>query len=365
MTFRQFTMEGCLHLFSSPPSVLTPADIYRVADNRAARSFLAGSNVYLITCRPRILIDADYFQLVGGVIFGHLLVVRDGTWRKVPFRYGLGFEQHLGRPEHCNATVLANGTGVLIENGQGQVLVAVHVIIAAGMCELSDEERDLHVLYVGQGMGKDESKLAVDRLSRHSTFQRILADFHTHHPELELLILLFRFEHQRKLMSSGGDLTLEPRASEIEDREHIHQMHRSRFERRKRVTLAEAALISFFKPRYNDIFKRTNFYLSGKLKFLESLVKQDMVGFIVEICTGNARARLYSESRPPVSIEPEAHEFLRAAANDPKCGDEARLELQQMMTSHFIKIPLTSAEERDSFLHGMRWRDGDIRESHF
>ncbi|MFK2906053.1 hypothetical protein ISP17_18990 [Dyella ginsengisoli] len=365
MTTRKFTMEGGLHIFSSLPSILTPADIYRVARSPDARAHLVGSNVYIIACRQRILFDQREFHLDGEFFCGFLLVVRDGGWQQVAFRYRLTFGHHQGSPDQCGVAISVNGTSALISNHIGQVLIAVHVVVSEGECGLSDDERDLNVLYVGQGLGLRGQKLAVDRLSRHSTFQRILADFHTHHPEMEILILLYRFEHARNLISSGGNMALVPTANERQDVEHLRKMQKARFDRRKRIALAEAALINYFKPAYNSIFTNTNFASNRRLKFLNSIVTEDMVGLVVELSTSNLRLRLRSEAQPPVSLDQSTLELMRGFVESPACDGEARSEIEGMMMSHRISIPLTNVDERDSFLHGTRWPGDDDRMPYF
>ncbi|ELQ09529.1 hypothetical protein A986_23250, partial [Pseudomonas fluorescens BRIP34879] len=62
---RQFSAEGATHLYSSPPSVLTPADLYRAKDDALYREMIAGSNIYLITARRRVLINPYDLQLQG------------------------------------------------------------------------------------------------------------------------------------------------------------------------------------------------------------------------------------------------------------------------------------------------------------
>lgn len=336
-----------------------------MTDNPLAREQLIGSNIYLIVCRPRILVGQDGFGLDGEVLYGTLLVGREGEWHKVPFRYKLQFEHHLGRPDCCEVVVLPAGTHVLVKNERAEALIAAHVIVSLADCDLRDEERDLHVLYVGQGVGKNQQRLAVDRLSSHSTLQRILADFHTLHPAMEILILLYRFEHTRKLYSSGGDLTLAPQATEQEEKEHFYKLEQSVFERRRRITLAEAALINYFKPTYNDVFKNTNFAMPKRLKFLESLVHQDMVGLIVEVSASNMRARLYSEYQSPSNLDAESLEKMKVFIKDvDRCTNEMRADLEHQIRTHVISIPLSSAGERDSFLHGTRWHGGDDRQPH-
>jgi len=72
---RQFSAEGATHLYSSPPSVLTPADLYRAKDDAHFRAAIAGSNIYLITARRRVLINPHNLQLLGRAAYGSFIVM--------------------------------------------------------------------------------------------------------------------------------------------------------------------------------------------------------------------------------------------------------------------------------------------------
>jgi hypothetical protein len=355
MPVREFTIEGALHLFSGLPSALCPAEIFQAADDDQLRAQLAGCNLYLVTCRRRILVDPRSIDLSGDTITGRLCVARDG-WVALPFRFRLSFEHHLGRPESLEVMASTGGTHVAVRRGNATIFIASHVIVAQAECDLTAEERDLHILYVGQGVGRTRSRLAIDRLSSHATLQRILADMHTYHPDTEVLLLLYRFDRSRMIMSTGGDMNLEVAAGAEEDGLHLKRLCDARIDRRARISLAEAALINYFQPPYNVTFRKTNFAAQRKLKLLREVIGHDLTGLIVEVCSHNLRSRLRTETRPPVELDTAIVEGYQRLSEEPgELAERARQELEQILHTHNASFPLTLAEERDTFLHGTRW----------
>lgn len=355
MPVREFTAEGALHLFSGLPSAFCPADIFQAVDNDQLRAQLVGCNIYLVTCRRRILIDPQSINLSGDTITGRLCVARD-NWVALPFRFRLSFEHHLGRPELLEVMTAAGGTHVAVRRGDATTLIASHVIIAQAECDLTTEERDLHVLYVGQSVGRTRSKLAIDRLSSHATLQRILADMHTYHPDTEILLLLYRFDKSRTVLSTGGDMHLEAIAGAKEEELHLKRLCNAKISRRARISLAEAALINYFQPLYNVTFRKTNFATQRKLKLLQEVLSHDLAGLIVEICSHTLRARLRSETRTPVELDDALVAGYRRLAEEPgELAERARQELEQMLHTQCASFPFTRADERDTFLHGTRW----------
>jgi hypothetical protein len=355
MPQRKFTAEGGLHLFSGLPTALCPAQIFQVVDDNQFREKLAGCNVYVVACRQRIRIDFESIELSGDTIIGRLYVARDG-WVALPFSFQLSHEHHMGELASLEVMASGEGTHVALRRGDAINLIAVHVIVAGADCDLTAEERDLHVLYVGQAIGRSRSRLAIDRLSNHAKFQRILADMHTYHPDVEVLLLLYRFDQSRTILSTGGDLNLEVAASAEEDGLHMKRLCAARIDRRARVSLAEAALINYFKPPYNDLLKKSNFASRRKLKLLEEVINHDLTGLMVEVCSHNLRSRLRSAARAPLELDPTLVEgYQRLAKNSGELAERAAKELSQMMHTHHISFPLTNPEERDTFLHGTRW----------
>jgi hypothetical protein len=353
-----YAAEGSVHLYSSEPIVLTPAGLYDVKSDEVLRQAVSNCNLYMVAARRRILVASDELRVAGNYLHGWLLVQHLTSFRPVPFRWHLpqGFA---GEAQTATAQIDSSGTQVLLKLGTRSTLVASHVIVAQAASELEPSETDLEVVYVGQGIGRLKDRTAVDRLLRHSTFQRIMADTMTLNPGCELLILLYRFEFQKTFISSGGDLNAEPLSTNAEERAHLDRMSNVTLSRRAKVAMAEAALIRYFQPCFNTQLKSSNFSARNKISVLEQLINKDMTGLIVEVCTRNIRSRLHTRSAPPMNLANLfAPEVLQGTyLETPELKQQWEEELYTIAHSHYATFPLTTAEERDTFMHGMVWRD--------
>lgn len=359
MSTRLFAMEGCLHLYSSQACALYPSELYWAENNEEMRELLTGCNLYLIAKRKRIAVDAASLEVAADSLTGKFVVSRNGKWCHAPFHFKLPSSQISSFPSIVEVGSTLSGSHVSLKNEKGSFNISAHTLVANAESDLGDL-RDLEVLYVGQGIGKSRPKLAVDRLVEHSKLQRILAEVMTYEPDAEIMILLFRFEHSRMFLSTGGDLTLEPKATAEQERAHFDRLGKSRFDRKGRVGLAEAALINYFQPPYNITFKETDFAAKKRMKLLRELDKIGVTGLIVEICTANIRAKLYTEAQQPSSfndIFPAEADFEKVAAESEAMRLRVNDELAQMLHTHFVRLPLTTSEERNTFLHGMKWND--------
>jgi len=351
MAKRKFAAEGCLNLYSSEANPLYPSELYSVDHLSGLRDALTMCNLYMITTRRRIFVDPDSLAVTNKTIIGHLLVADDGKWKPIPFCYSLVEAQldHLGTPVHIETNEA--GSYVHIRGTRNPITIPTYAIVATSDCELGAHS-DLDVLYVGQGIGRTRQRLAVDRLMAHDTFQQILADAVTHAPSHEVIILMFRFEHAQIFVSSGGDLTLDPSASIEDERHHFRAMTDGtllqKIDRKQRISLAEAALIQHFQPRYNRTLKHSNFTAKKRLKLLQMLDRLDLTGLVVEVCTANIRSRLRSASCSPAGVMEDMPNELDLT----KLGSEAKT----WRHTHIAKLPLTNADERNTFLHGTRWR---------
>ncbi|WP_341932216.1 type I restriction endonuclease subunit S [Streptococcus pluranimalium] len=101
------------------------------------------------------------------------------------------------------------------------------------------------ILYIGQAKGSNLSRNAQDRLSSHSTLQKVLADINDSKLEYDVRLLLFSTREDKiaTTLDSGKYATIQ--VDEIlnfpDDNNHIN--------------LIEAKLINYFKPEYNKKFK--------------------------------------------------------------------------------------------------------------
>lgn len=365
MAIRQFDIEGGLHLYSSLPTAICPANLYDIELDPELQAAVADCNIYLIVCRRRIAIDPR-LEIEAGHLVGQFLTQAERGWAPVPFRYPLLPVHHAGAPDQLQLATTVSGSHIRITNVLGQQhFIASHVLVASAESGLGEAHRDLDVMYVGQGFGRIRPRTSVDRLLRHDKLPRILARMHTYQPEIEVLLLLYRFEHKRVLASNAGDLTLEPEATEEEEKRHLSQITSAKIDRKGSVDLAEAALINFFQPPYNVLLRDTDFAAKKKIKALEKVLAHDLTGLMVEICTSNLHSRLSSEACRPVTIEarfPELFEgYRRLIEAGGELGQRAKEELTAMEHTHIAPFPLTNVDERETFLHGIRWKGQDVR----
>ena len=361
---RQFSAEGATHLYSSPPSVLTPADLYRAKSDGPFREAIAGSNIYLITARRRVLINPHDIYLLGRSAHGSFIVMDEQGVQSIPFRYDIPRIGPDDQDEIEQVFVAPNGTHLTILSTSRQMTTAAHIVVANATSALQADHRDMNVLYVGQGIGKIHARTAVDRLLNHTTLQRILAETSTNSPELEVSILLYRFEHGRTMISNGGDFNAEPTASEQQDSAHFDCLRSVRLNRDEVITLAEAALINHFKPHYNTLLKATNFAASNKIKPLKKLLAKGITGLTVEICSATLNARLGTRDALPVALSTFMPVHVLEGCNlDTEQQKQAWAEeLRVMAHTHYASFPLTTPQERDTFMHGMVWMGESVRE---
>ncbi|WP_155518253.1 hypothetical protein [Ralstonia solanacearum] len=365
---RLFAAEGSIHLYSSPPTTLTPADLYVAREHSAFRQAIEGCNLYVVAARPRILIDPADFSVDRKVaLSGHFIVQRQEGVTQVPFRCEFTPEDAGGAEPIEAIGIVPSGTHVVLVTATRRTMLASHVVVAMAQSALTDEDRDLEVLYVGQSIGRSSKRTALDRLLQHSTLQRILAEATTYQPNQEIILLLYRFEHGRIFASTGGDLNAEPTATSEEELVHLDRMHNIKLDRRAIVSLAEAALIRHFQPYFNVQIKGNDFTARSKIKVLERLLMQDMTGLMVEISSANIQSRLRTASAPPLDLtelfEPSA--LNGSALESSEMKQQWAEELHLMAHTQFAQFPLTNAQERDTFLHGMIWRGETQRQSFF
>ena len=360
MAVRKYAAEGSLHIYSSAANPLYPSELYLPETLPAIRQTLEHCNVYLITRRRRIIPEPRTLRVIAGHLHGELHVSNLHGWTQVPFLYPLHDLHHAGAPDQVTVTADGVGSYLAIQNRlQQRILLPTYALIAAGECELGSAT-DLEVLYVGQGIGRNRSKSAIDRLIAHDKLQRILAETLTDAPNAEVIVLMYRFEHAKIHVSTGGDLTLEPIATIAEEVTHFRALHATHFTRRQLINLAEAALIHHFQPPYNRTFVNTDFAAKRRMKILNCLDAQSVTGLIAEISTSNIRSRLWSQTRPPVEIADLVPRGIDRSQIDSATEDErARMldTLRDMMHATIAQIALTTSEERNTFLHGMRWHD--------
>ena len=178
-------------------------------------------------------------------------------------------------------------------NSRGEDEFYFPALMIAQKAQVSDLAiRHFEVLYVGQAYA-DGKRAAIDRLRSHQTLQRILAELAAANPDDEVMLFLFKYEPAQYFLSmdgvAGAEITGE------QDTRHVQRLIKNPPSRKEEIALAEAGLIRYFEPPYNEIYKAS--FPAEQLKILEGCYERDFVSLSVEINTEDVRARLWSEKR--------------------------------------------------------------------
>ncbi|WP_155122328.1 hypothetical protein [Burkholderia ubonensis] len=364
---RKFLAEAGVNLYSSGATVFRPTDLYLFGQASNVRTALVGCNIYLVCRRRRISIDPYTLRVSSGLLYGdfrlHGADIFD--FDRFPFSQTQYLQENDGQPLWFVAAETSNSSGfdvVVMDKLGRRSTIPAHVLIANTSHKLANHTT-LEVLYVGQAYGQHGKRLTVDRLSDHTTFQRILAESIESNPCDEVLLLFFRYEHARNIISTAGDFSIEPSASREEEQIHLQRCGELKLDRRTRITLAEAALINYFKPAYNIVHKNS-FHPERmkKLKTLEKLFKLDLSALIVEINTSNFKSKLSSACAPAAKLNDFFDSTAIERIESKMWIDEngiSQTERDQFIADmthvHFARFALYDKSERESFLHALPW----------
>jgi hypothetical protein len=264
MAKRKFLTEGCLNLFSSGAIVIQPKKIYSLSKDEEIRKVLTGCNLYCITQRKRITLSDESLKIVNRELHEYFKVQVGNDHMKFLFKSNKMLPDYIIDVRASDYP----GDCIHFKSKSGESL-EIPIFRFMMDCEYDLESNDdLKVLYIGQAYGQEGERLAIDRLCSHETLQKILADTL---PDHEILILFFRYENHRIIAGSIGDFKAEQTATKGEERDHFSKMMNSTFNftRKNIVSLAEAALIKYFEPKYNKMYKK-NFPSNHKV--LEELL---------------------------------------------------------------------------------------------
>jgi hypothetical protein len=273
-------------------------------------------HIYLICSRPAISFDPADFSYDGTCISGSLVFRVDGKEYREKFSREFPLldeatELRLSKYPHREIQTFKN-------NGE-----EVRYLPATTL-SLQHEApvfRKLEVIYVGQAFGNG-SRTAFDRLKSHSTLQKILAEASYNAPDKEILVITMEYAPYRLITSMDG--ITKGTIRDERDSARFTSIMDNPLKQSEQISIIEAALIRYFQPHYNKIYKKK--FPSTDLKVLNRCYQYDYSALFVEINTDELGMYLYSET-----IAPAMH--------------------------HIANIDLVDHESRASFFH-MPGHDG-------
>lgn len=250
-------------------------------------------HIYIITKLPRISFRPDTTKYEKGRISGHLQYRISGELRDVPFDSefplldGATVVRLSSHPHREIQTFKDDGQRV-------RFLPANAVAFESQVHRNREDLNNLEVLYVGQAFG-DGDRSAFERLRSHSTLQKILAEVQAECPDDEVYVLMFEYDHYRIITMMNG--MVEAQKSPEEDSRRFYSIIDNPLSDRQQISLVEAALIRYFGPKYNAIYKDN--FPSRSHKILAECYCLDFSALAVEINTEDLFFSLSSKHAAP------------------------------------------------------------------
>lgn len=250
-------------------------------------------HIYLVCERPAIQFDPEVFVYSDGMISGKLLYRKQGVIQRESFckefpLLGDAVGVRLSQYPHREIETYDKHDAPI------RYMPAFALSVMHDPDVLSHPFRQLKVLYVGQAFGGG-NRTALDRLRSHSTLQKILADASYAHPDSEIVAAIFEYRPYGLTAHING--RSKDAIADSTDFARFKSIQENPLKKGQQISLVEAALIRYFQPTYNEIYK-TNFP-SRELKVLRECYELDFSSLIVEINTDELNFSLYSDVAAP------------------------------------------------------------------
>ena len=118
------------------------------------------------------------------------------------------------------------------------------------------DEINAELLYIGQSYGKDGERKVSDRLKNHSTLQKIYSEISQNNPDREIWLNLLSFEQTMNMSFDGLSGTSKRKENDVENAANVmRKFANNEFNEKEIINFTEAALIKYFRPKYNVVFK--------------------------------------------------------------------------------------------------------------
>lgn len=288
MADRKYITELQLILASKGTMLLHPSQIselHKLDDDE--RDLAECCHIYLIVRRPRLGFVEGSLSTLNERTKGEFFYFKSGIRAEVEFEFTNTHDVEFSISGYPHRYLIARR-----KDGDERIFAA-HLV--SFMCEgISEPQlRDLEVVYVGMSYGEGD-RAAADRLRSHSTLQQVLADMNADAPDDEALIIMVEYDDPFLMIAIDGANKTLPEDGDRDVVADIRQV-RQHIDKKIETSLAEAALIRYFRPKYNEKYKLN--FPDIRHSILSRLYEVDIVSLAVEINTEDLRARLLSSSR--------------------------------------------------------------------
>lgn len=283
MNERKFTTEFGINFFCTHLTLLQQDHLTtQIIPN------LNNSSIYFICTRPKITIDMKSIRQTKNYLSGYFIIHKIDSKDKYPF--SMSFPENFKIELICvypyteyklfvNDQVFSEG---LVSNQATSINNAIQ------------NKVPLEVIYIGQSFPHD-GRTIKDRLLNHSTLQKIYAENHKETPDNDIYIMIATFED---ILIGAIDGKAKVETTEKQNDNHTKVViENASEEKRQRSNIIEAALIKYFRPKYN--LKFVDNFPNKKHNSYKSYYELDINRIFFEINTEIINAKIKSDIVAP------------------------------------------------------------------
>lgn len=244
-------------------------------------------HIYIIGRRPRILFG-DNISFTEKTIQGNILIQSNKSFVDyAPFSIEFKDKSIL------YVSLVTNDQYIQIDFTNNS-----HAKIHAASVYSKSSLHNLEVLYIGRAYGDSGSRTVFQRLKSHSKLQKIYADHQGSSDDIWITIWRFSPNGIIYMPAFSSDETL---SNFVKDLSDFHRYGKSyiNLSSKQDINVTEAALIRYFKPKYNEKLKNL-FPVKSHSEYSECYdLKLDFI--CVELDTTNSLFSLWSPEQPSIS----------------------------------------------------------------
>lgn len=251
-------------------------------------------HIYFIITRPRITIIPEkcefkeLIRLVFKIQIGNEFIEKEV------------FLHHPPNEDLSNAVIKSEypfSNFQIFNNGE-EVLTAKSSVYYTMHLREHPDYLNAELLYIGQSYGKQGERNAGDRLKQHSTLQKIYSEISQTNPDKEVWLNLLSFESTMQTSFDGLSGTSKRQNNDVQNVSTVmHKFINNELNEKEIINFTEAALIKFFRPKYNVIYK--DIFPSLDHKTYKEAIQLDINSVAFYMDTECINLKLYTNTVKP------------------------------------------------------------------
>ncbi|QIL38326.1 hypothetical protein G7074_02945 [Pedobacter sp. HDW13] len=249
---KRLPSEFAINMYLEKMMILQQTDLHMVGDLNYFDE-QDPCHLYFIGKRPRVTVVPDKFKHDESLLYITFKIQKQNSFEEVELKLGHKFKD---KELTIESKYPFNIFDIMVDGVQNYHIKA-STLIQKASTGIDTEFLDFDVLYVGQSYGVDGARTAPDRLVNHSTLQGIYAEAMINNPDYEVWLALASFRQLNLMMFDGRTKfsNEERKADKKRFKKVFNKIQNVGLNEQQVINFTEAALIKYFQPPYNKIYK--------------------------------------------------------------------------------------------------------------